>query len=520
MSYLPRIIYNNINIDLVRKWHSFQDDNINRMSTVITAAGIEEDLIYFNRDLIEAFRRNITAQEIIELRQWYEYIKNGASFELLRDVDLGTMIGFEGKTLKDINEVDATFTRALTTDSSSYLDPSTGLLTFVNTVNIARFPAGKFGSGVLIEGARTNIITRSESFNLSWTKADISVAADTTETKDPFGNNNAERLSASSPNGTITFGTSTSIGSDDAVFSVWLKLRSGTDNIPISIRSSSAGELATTTATVTPTWQRFQIAYEGVSPGGNWQARIEIPGVLDVIYAFAGQLEVGSDVLFASRYIKANAGSSVSRGVDKLLYATANVVNQEKGTVAFWINSEWIYNKHSNATLFDSRDTFRHFSIVFLSGGNIEIRMDRNNSSTIGAGVGPSGSSLGQNAWHHIAATYDSTISNSLKLYLDGVKLGTSSNDAFVPNPVGTNYAIGSQTGGSAPAFAVFDDFFIRKDVLNDSDILSIFNRGVGLGEQRNRWSALKLVEPTFNPVRKAGVNRYDFHLLAKEELT
>jgi len=78
MSYLPRIIYNNINVDFSLKWHGFKDENINRLSTLIASSGVEEDLSFFDQDFIEAFRRNITAQEIIELRQWYEYVKNGA----------------------------------------------------------------------------------------------------------------------------------------------------------------------------------------------------------------------------------------------------------------------------------------------------------------------------------------------------------------------------------------------------------------------------------------------------------
>jgi len=520
-------------VDFKRRWNSFVDEVVDVGARVTAASGVDEDSSYYQRELITAFRKSLSAQEKIELRQWYEFVKAGGSFELQRDRDLGTMIAFEGKSLKDINEIDGTFTRTLVTGSASYLDPSTGLVTFINTTDVARFPAGKYGSGVIVEGTRDNISTRSESISNAvggWAETDVTVTDNTTETLDPFGNNNAEKITADDPDGEILFDTSTAISTNDGVFSVYLKSVSGNVAMKLEIRNTTAGAVqATKSITVVPNgpdgngFTRFDVVHKSSgSVANNWRIVIEFNNDQDTFYAFGAQLEVGVDVLFASEYIKANSGSSVTRNNETLSYATANVVNNEKGSILKWFKPEWIYNKHPDAYLvsIDGGSTSELLTFIINSSGTASFQVNKSNSSSSG-GVASAGiSSLVQNSFNHIALTWDTTISNGLKIYLAGVLLQTSINSAFSPSDVGTNYDIGVQDDGTSHAFGVFDDFAIRKDVLNAGHIFDIFNRGVGLAEQRNRWPALKLVNRNFRPIRKVGLNRYDFQLLAKEVIS
>jgi hypothetical protein len=158
MSQLPRITYNSINIDLERYWNEAGVNNRHRRTDQESEAGIEEFLNYIDRDFITMVKERITAHELQQLKQLYEYAKDGTAFTFLRDKDLGGFWEFE-KTLKNNDLSELTFTRTAGDPSNaSYVDPSTGLLTFEDTLNTPRYDSGKWGHGLIIEGARENDI--------------------------------------------------------------------------------------------------------------------------------------------------------------------------------------------------------------------------------------------------------------------------------------------------------------------------------------------------------------------------
>jgi hypothetical protein len=67
---------------------------------------------------------------------------------------------------------------------------------------------------------------------------------------------------------------------------------------------------------------------------------------------------------------------------------------------------------------------------------------------------------------------------------------------------------------------AVYDEIFFTKEILTSGDIQRIANMSHALGFQRNYFSALMMVEPSFNPVKLVGGNKYKFNLLAREVLS
>jgi len=536
MSFAGRIIYNSINLDFIRPWLSFNSPNETTGTNVVTASGVESDSTYYDKDIIRAVSRTLTGNEVEQLLQFYEFVKDGSSFELLRDRGLGLFVGFEGKSFVGNSLEVGTFTRALTTDSSYYTDPHTGLLTVVNTIDVARFTAGKFGGGFLSEGARTNLITDPSDLGTNWVNVGAvnTVALNTTETLDPVGTNLADKITFGAVPNPERFDTSTAISTNDGVYSILAKSPSGDATIQLTLKDDTDATLqASGDLTVKPFdssnnvgngFQKFSVTHEsGASNANNW--RLETTGTEgDIVYVCGHQLEVGADILFPTRTIGFVSAASVARSADKVVYNTANVTNKLKGTFLYWFKSEWVFNKHPAAILldiFDSTDSSRFAEMEINASGNLRLLLTRNNDGTSAVDLQSSLSGLlSQNTFHHIAGTYDSTISNGLKIYFDGALLTTSSNDPFNVSDIGTTFTVGSGRTGTFVSFGEFDELTTRLDVLNDSRIKAIFLAGRGLGERRNRWPAVKLIDKNFNPVRNIGTNRYQFQLLCREVIS
>ncbi len=511
-----RIQYNSINVDIDRDFNAYLDKKFVNNAVVQSSSGQEQTVNFFTQQKVRASMRLVTAQKKQELDEWFDFVKGGVSFKFWRDWNLGTYIGFEGKSLKT-NDGDAgTFTRALTTDSSYYLDPSTGLMTVLNTVDLPRFPSGKYGGGVLIEGARTNINDRPSDFTgtSSWAPTNMTVAT-TTETNDPADGTNADKLTADAANGRITFTTSTAMA--DSSMGVWLKSPNGTVSCELVIEGTTSGALDLGIS-VTPTWTYFSHNNSIGGLVGNLLYRIRILTNTEIIYAWGCNFEAGADQLFSSQVIGAVSTSSITRSADKLLYTAVDKINQDKGTISFWFTPEWIFDKHGSVVLFHSGadTTNRHLAVVFDSTGNFSTTMYKLNGSTFESVTG-SGSTIVQNAAHHYVLTYDSTVSNGLINYLDGVLLATSSNSAFSASGIGTNFAVGSFNNGNNPSFCVIDDFEAWKDVKDASWVNERFNQNRGSGYGRNRFDNM-LLDSYKTTERPNGF--FDIELVMREKLS
>jgi len=122
-----------------------------------------------------------------------------------------------------------------------------------------------------------------------------------------------------------------------------------------------------------------------------------------------------------------------------------------------------------------------------------------------------------RNTWYQIAATWNTTISNGLKLYVNGDIEQISANTAFSPLIGADRIAIGNNRAGNFPAFAVFDDVYIYKRALNATEVSALYNRGRGIGVGRNRYTSMILDE--YNKTERRG-GRFDIELRMHEELT
>lgn len=159
--------------------------------------------------------------------------------------------------------------------------------------------------GYLTEGTRTNLLTYSEQFdNAAWTKSNITATANSISS--PDGTTTADTLTASSANGTI-LQTATSTSAAHTL-SVWLKRKTGTGNVDLTLD----GGTTWTTKTITSSWARYDISQTLANPSSG--IRIATSG--DKIYAWGAQLEQSS---FASSYIPTTT-ATVTRNADLLTY--------------------------------------------------------------------------------------------------------------------------------------------------------------------------------------------------------
>ncbi len=523
-----RISFNGIHIDFQNEWVKFDDPINSNVSSRQSRSGIVEINKFFDQQIITAQMRLAPGQDEIQVRRFFEYANDGSTFELWRDRNLGAYISFEGggnsatvptitpRGLQTNDKVAGTFTRAGTADSAWFLDPSTGLMTVSpsTTANIPRFEAGKYGQhAIRIDGAAANLITNRVS-NAAWTKSNMT-AAPTTETLDPAGNNsNVDKLTATSASGNAFFNTSTAVG-NNAAFGIWLKSTTGSVDSQLSIEGTTGSTgLVIKNIIVLPKWQRFAVSQDTTSYTGDLRARVLIEDNTDIIYSwFTPQLFDSAE--FDLGTVGVLSTSTVTRGAEKLTFASANIMNRDKGTVAMWIKPSFDpTNPFGAAAMFfesgDSGGSLANLHIrCFYDGATadqivLQIRGD-NVDTTRMTLITNTTTGLTQNNSHHFGFTYDSTVTGGGHIYLDGSELTYASGDsnaAFNISEVGDTFAIGSELDGVSPSFSSFDEVLIMKDVKPASWFQQRFSSRFAIGEGRNYWSSVRLAN--LNYVRQA----------------
>ena len=369
-------------------------------------------------------------------------------------------------------------------------------MTVVPTTNhIPRFEAGKYGQhAIRIDGSAANLIdSPSGPFGSgNWAKsASMTLAADTTETLDPSGANTADKLTAGANSQTIKYTTGTAKG-NEAAGKFWVKSPSGNVSLNLTIETST---VITNAVTATPEWRELKVQGDtSALAAGNLILGLEIVTSGKIVYVWGAALYDSAE--FDLGTVGALSTSVKTRGADKLLFASANIINQDKGTIAFWFKPQWAAADHDAATLFNSgqSDAIKHIFIRVLATGFIQLISNKNNSTTLHVDESFDATSLlTQDTWHHYGLTYDATISNGFLQYVDGILRDTSSNDPFNINEVKTNFSLGSDLVGNAPSFCAYDEVIITKDVKPASWFQQIASRTQAVGEGRNYWSSVRL---------------------------
>ena len=530
-----RIEYDGNVIEFTRPWTDFQARRSVKSSSNPADSGVEETLFSFAQWFINARLNLLDPQEKAQLQRLFEYAQDGGSFTLIRNKDIGAYINFEGginptaapRGLKTNDDVDGTFTRTNVAGSAWYLDEGTGLMTLRDGADVPRFPAGKYGTGIQIDGAATNLIDApSGDFDDgNWAPTNMMVANDTAETLDPSGVNQAARLTASAANGVIEYTSATAVG-NDVTFACWVKCPTGTVAGTLTI-SGTGGGSDTKAYIATTVWTRVSLTSDTSGFTGNLEASIDIDTNTEIIYLWGTGLY--DSALFDLGTVGALSSSSITRSAERLTYLSANIVNRDKGTVLMWVKPSFDPTASGNSShaFFESGDSAgaaadSHISFFYNGGSgdrlNLQIKRDNGSTNAINL-IQAVATGMTQNNLHLIGFTYDATVSSGAHIFVDGAELSTgSSNDPFNISETGDTLSIGSQLDATRPGFCLVDDVLINREVLSVSDIAGIFNLGIGLGVPRNRWT-VKLMNPNFDP-RWLQSDIYDIPMAFKEVLT
>lgn len=186
-----------------------------------------------------------------------------------------------------------------------------------------------------------------------------------------------------------------------------------------------------------------------------------------------------------------------------------------KGTIAFWFAPAFVVSSNSsNHTLFQL-DGASGLGVMAAYWTSINTIVWGVNNSAGGTPftIGGSVSTLLQNEFHHYAFTWDSTIANGGKYYLDGVLVQTSSNSSFTIRNIATNFRVGYDATDYANG--TFDDLLIRSDVLSDFEITQLAR--TSLWNRRNYFASLMTDDMQFNASPIAGTPNFDIEMNFKE---
>jgi hypothetical protein len=292
-----------------------------------------------------------------------------------------------------------TFTRAST---ATYLD-SDGLLKSATT-NTPRIEYDADGNrlGLLIEEARTNLVTHSEDLtNSAWLKNATAVTANATLA--PDGANNADKFVSNSATGGYIISDNISVVSGTTYTgSFYLKAAEVgfaivlLGNAPFGFASYitvnlSTGEIlqnsgleAFSSESFGNGWWRFSVTKTASDTGtGTLNAYLSNDGVFanrnasitlgDGIFLFGAQLEAGS---FPTSYIP-TAGATATRAADVASIPTSAFgYNQKAGTVVCEFSRQHLSTAYAQIASLDDGTLADRISLSLSGGGGRRFRVD------------------------------------------------------------------------------------------------------------------------------------------------
>ena len=267
-----------------------------------------------------------------------------------------------------------TFTRSTT---ATYIN-SSGYVASA-AINEARFEYDATTlatSGLLIEGAATNLLNFSETFattggtNNDW--ADTNLTRTSTNNTSPRNDATALQITASAANGTII--SSAAMGTSAArTLSVWLRRVTGTGNIQYTLDNGSTY----TTQAITAVWVRYTFATTTAAQ----RVGFRIVTSADAIEIWGVQLETGNG---ASSYIPTTT-AQVTRATDVCTISGTNFTswfNNTEGTILF----------SGNNTIVPAASNFSaNWALINAAGSARITQYTRHTTGRIGASCRDSG---------------------------------------------------------------------------------------------------------------------------------
>lgn len=300
-------------------------------------------------------------------------------------------------------------------------------------------PTTLAAKGLLIEEARTNLLTYSNDYTqAAWSKAG-STSVTASAATSPDGTSNASYVSIGTTGDYLFQQYSTTSATTAYTFSVWLKSASA-QTVRVEVQQSGGG-ITTTTASVTSTWQRFTATYTtDASPTYvRAQLRTAVGGTLSNLQVYGAQLEAGS---FATSYIP-TAASSATRNADVATMTGANFsswYNQTQGT--FVAEADTLYATPTSQYVFsvgevtDASQVYVNINSSSNAIGNVAV------TGVSQASLTPTGT-ISSNASFKFAIA---TMVNSFAAALNGSVTATDTSGAM---PTVDRFTLGNRATGA-----------------------------------------------------------------------
>ena len=188
----------------------------------------------------------------------------------------------------------------------------------------------------------------------------------------------------------------------------------------------------------------------------------------DVFYLDAAQFEKSR---FPTSYIP-TTHDSASRNAERLTYPASGNLQTAQGSISLWVKVEYSPDSTASRPFFDSRTTADSGIYIYRNTSD-KLVLQIGNGTTHKESISSGTMNWTTDAWHHIAATWDS---QSQKLYLDGTLLASTATPV-VPTQFNNNFSIGSNVAAGPAATAFLADAAIYNRVLSATEISTLFNR-------------------------------------------
>jgi len=196
----------------------------------------------------------------------------------------------------------------------------------------------------------------------------------------------------------------------------------------------------------------------------------------------AGTLHHGLNVGVSCTWVASNtdaAATPVTRtGVEQFTYSTPSQItipadpdfNSTVGTIMFWMRVPMaaLPGPGNEGSMLMDRRTGAGTVIVLSDAGAIWLQC-AGGANSYSAGY------VVDDAWHHVAVTYDQSASGAITIYVDGVLQGSQPNTAAWSWPATQQIELGRSHDGWWRRYdGLMDDFRIYNRVLTDTEIATI----------------------------------------------
>ncbi len=160
---------------------------------------------------------------------------------------------------------------------------------------------------------------------------------------------------------------------------------------------------------------------------------------------------------------------------DRIEPGTAFAANPEEITIATWVNvPSW--------PGYNPRITDRLAGQLFIIGSNARLQFSANRWLSNNGRWDTAADIITFGQWHHVAVTYSfSATTNDPKIYVDGVEVSVTENDAplgGLGDDSGNTFYIGNRNTHNRSVRGQMDDFRVYDRILSDTEIAALHEMG------------------------------------------